>query len=357
MSAGAARIAGPRFTQPQPNPPPALGHAGGERALGNAHEVDIDQLRPDPGQPRKQMEPDRLAELAASITAHGLLQPILARAEGFDDLGDMRYRIIAGGRRYAAIRLAIEQTSDAALQARLRRVPVLISGSEQSATRVLQLIENLQREDLPPVEEARALKELMTLEGLSLRGLAARVHRSLGYVDERLRLLRHEEVADAVEAGVVTKSAGAAIASLPEHEERHAWLVRARAGEAVQPAEIYAGKVAARAARRIGANAVPVARRPSSEAAAAPTVQTLDTAPTQPGDPPAPCVGEAGPLAGGPDPSERDQALRAALDALLARRRPAEEAALRRMVREALELGATQGRTCAEVLPFISTLE
>ena len=143
--------------------------------------------------------------------------------------------IIAGGRRYAALRQAIAVASDPALRGRLRRVPVLISGSEESATRVLQLIENLQREDLPPVEEARAQGADGPGGSGAWRGLAARVHRSLGYVEERLRLLRHEEVTEAVVDGVVTKSAGAAIASLPERIERQAWLDRARAGEAAQP--------------------------------------------------------------------------------------------------------------------------
>src|SRR3979409_1346845 len=104
MSSRSARIAGPRFTQAQPNPPPALGHTGSERVLSNAHEVDIEQLRPDPGQPRRHMEPERLGELAASIAAHGVLQPLLVRASGFDGRGDMEYVIIAGGRRYAALR-------------------------------------------------------------------------------------------------------------------------------------------------------------------------------------------------------------------------------------------------------------
>jgi ParB/RepB/Spo0J family partition protein len=180
--------------------------------------------------------------LAESIVSHGLLQPIVVRQAGLDLSGDMRYVVVAGGRRYAAIQLALEQTTDEVVRARLARVPVVINDSEAAERRVLQLIENLQREDLNAVEEARALKEIARIEGLTTTGLAGRVHRSQGYVDERLRLLRHEDVEDAVETGLLTKSAGAAIASLRSADERREWLDRARRGDIIRPREVYATK-------------------------------------------------------------------------------------------------------------------
>jgi ParB/RepB/Spo0J family partition protein len=149
---------------------------------------------------------------------------------------------VAGGRRYAAIKLALETTTDEAARARLLRVPVVINDSEAAERRVLQLIENLQREDLNGVEEARALKEIARIEGLTTTGLAGRVHRSQGYVDERLRLLRHEDVEEAVETGLLTKSAGAAIASLPAADARQEWLARAHRGEIIRPRDVYASK-------------------------------------------------------------------------------------------------------------------
>jgi len=97
---------------------------------------------------------------------------------------------------------------------------------------------NLQREELPPVEEARALQELMRLENLTTTGVAARIHRSQGYVDERLRLVRHEDV----EAGVLTRSAAAAVASIDATDERRAWIERAQAGQVVRPREVYGSK-------------------------------------------------------------------------------------------------------------------
>jgi ParB/RepB/Spo0J family partition protein len=233
---------GPRITTPQPATPPTMVQLGADRLFGGAREVAFAQLAPDPDQPRKYMHPERLAELSASIVQHGLLQPIVVRQAGLDRGGDMRYVVVAGGRRYAAIKLALDTSDDDAVRARLARIPVIINDSAEAERRVLQLIENLQREDLNGVEEARALKEIARIEGLTTVGLAGRVHRSQGYVDERLRLLRHEDVEDAVATGLLTKSAGAAIASIPAADARQEWLMRARNGETIRPREVYATK-------------------------------------------------------------------------------------------------------------------
>ena len=233
---------GPRIATAQPGTPPTNVHLGNDRLLMGAREIDVSQLFPDPDQPRKYMHPDRLAELARSIDTHGILQPLVVRQDGLGRDGDMRYTIVAGGRRYAAVRLAIQGATSDDARRRLARVPVVLSESPAAERRVLQLIENLQREDLNPVEEARALKEIMRLEKLSTDGVAARVHRSQGYVDERLRLLRHEDVEEAVETGLLTKSAAAAIASVRDAEARQDWLARARLGEVIRPRDVYASK-------------------------------------------------------------------------------------------------------------------
>lgn len=354
MSARQARALGPRFTKAQANPPPTLGHVGSERALANAHEVDIDQLSPDPDQPRRHMDPGRLLELAQSIAAHGILQPLLVRVGNLSEHGDANYTIIAGGRRYAAVKLAIEAAASDPHAARLRRVPVLISGSEVTATRVLQLIENLQREDLPAVEEARALLELKDLEGLTLRGLAARVNRSLGYVEERLRLLRHPDVTDAVAEGVLTKSAGAAVASLKEADQRRAWLDRARAGELVDPEAVYASKPPRKRKRLLIAHDNAVKPPASSTAQAEQTtlvpgeshnVQSLDIASARSSTVASNAI------------RDRDEALRQAIEALLRRRKQTEEGLLRTVVRQILELGAEQERTCAALLAILETVQ
>ncbi len=232
---------GPRIQTAQPASP-TLVQLGEDRVLIGAREVNISQLSPDPSQPRKNTDPARLEELASSITLHGVLQALLVHEETMGQDGDMRYTIIAGERRYAAIKLAIARAEDEETRRRLSRVPIVIRNSEATERRVLQLIENLQREDLPPLEEAHAIKSLMELENLTTTGVAARIHRSQGYVDERLRLLRHEEVEKAVAAGVLTRSAAAAVASIDSADERRTWIERAQAGEVVRPSEVYASK-------------------------------------------------------------------------------------------------------------------
>jgi len=189
---------GPRLATPQPGTPPTTVQLGQDRILAGAREVSIDQVHPDPDQPRKEMQSERLRELAASIASYGVLQPLVVRQDGMARNGDMSYTIIAGGRRYAALQLALQEATDGELRARLARVPVVVTDTPEAQHRILQLVENLQREELSPIEEARALRELMALQGWSLERVAASVHRSHGYVDERLRLLRHEDIADAV---------------------------------------------------------------------------------------------------------------------------------------------------------------
>jgi ParB family chromosome partitioning protein len=192
----------------------------------------------------------------------------------------MRYTVIAGGRRYAAIRsLVADPALDDAERDGLRRVAVVLHRGAAAERRVLQLVENIQREALTPVEEARALREIARVEGLSTAAVAGRIHRSQGYVDERLRLLRHEAVEAAVEAGVLTASAGAAVASLPDAAARAAWLARAGGGERVAAAAVYASKAPARS-RRAPAPP-PVAVTPPSAVApvALPTFPALPALP------------------------------------------------------------------------------
>ncbi|HWE61587.1 MAG TPA: ParB/RepB/Spo0J family partition protein [Chloroflexota bacterium] len=250
------RSSGPRISAAQPTTPPTQVQLGHDRLLAGAREVDIAQLRADPAQPRQSMNPERLAELAGSIVSYGLLQPLVVRQDGLGQDGDMRYTVIAGGRRYAAIQMALAQATSEEVRRRLVRVPVVVTDSAAVQERVIQLIENLQREDLSAVEEARALKEVMQLQGLSMDALAARIHRSQGYVDERLRLLRHEEIEAAVEAGTITKSAGAAIASIRSAASRQEWLERAQQGETIRPRDIYASKTERRHRGRSDADTV-----------------------------------------------------------------------------------------------------
>jgi ParB/RepB/Spo0J family partition protein len=217
--------ASPKLRQAPQAPPRAVSYAGGERLLQQAREVDYAQLHPDPDQPRHAMDPDRIEELADSIMAHGLLQPLVVRPlDEWNAHGDVQYRIVAGGRRYVAIGRALARCGDPALRARLSRVPVFLVASEEANIRVLQLIENLQREDLRPVDQARAFKEIMDLRGINAAELAR--------VLDRVRLLTDPIIADAVEAGQLSvKAAGLAQKLAPVGLERvHD---RLRAGEAL----------------------------------------------------------------------------------------------------------------------------
>lgn len=132
--------------------------------------VPLEQLRRNEGQPRRTFDPEAIAQLAADIEAHGLLNPITVV-----ELEDGTYQIIAGERRYRALQHLEAQEA-----------PVRVVSPD--SVRVVQLAENLQREDLPILEEAHALRELKDELGLSLRALAERLNLSKSYVDRRIRV-------------------------------------------------------------------------------------------------------------------------------------------------------------------------
>jgi ParB family chromosome partitioning protein len=137
----------------------------------------IEKLQPGKYQPRSHMDSERLAELADSIKAQGLIQPIVVRAVSAD-----RYEIIAGERRWRAAQLAA-----------LREVPVVIREIEDSTALAMALIENIQREDLNPLEEALALQRLIDEFELTHQQAAEAVGRSRAAVSNLLRLLELPE--------------------------------------------------------------------------------------------------------------------------------------------------------------------
>lgn len=136
--------------------------------------VPIGLVSPDPNQPRKEITPESVKRLADDIKAHGLLNPITVVKEPGEE-AEATYRIVAGGRRFAALQLLEVQD-----------VPVRVVSPD--SVRVVQLAENLQRQDLPVIEEAYALRELQGELGASIRELADRLHLSRGYVERRLRV-------------------------------------------------------------------------------------------------------------------------------------------------------------------------
>jgi ParB family chromosome partitioning protein len=136
-------------------------------------EVDVDLVVPGPMQPRTHFDEGSLEGLADSIRSHGIVQPLLVRRQG------ERYEIIAGERRWRAARLA-----------GLTKVPVVIKDVPDRDLLEIALIENIQRENLNPIEEAQAYRRLIETVGLTQEALAARVGRDRSYITNYLRLLK-----------------------------------------------------------------------------------------------------------------------------------------------------------------------
>ena len=162
------------------------------------------EIEPDPNQPRKTFEQDALSQLADSIAENGLLQPIAVRP----NKNGSGYTIIAGERRWRASRLA-----------GLSEVPVVIKEVSDQQAMELALIENLQREDLDPVEEALGCRRLMEEFGLTQEQTARRLGKSRSALANTLRLLGLPgPVLDDLKAGAITPGHAKAILSLPSPE-------------------------------------------------------------------------------------------------------------------------------------------
>ena len=149
-------------------------------------EVEIGKVRPNPNQPRKNFDTEALNELASSIKTHGIIQPIVVNNEG-----NGNYLIIAGERRWRAANLC-----------GLKTVPVIIKNYTDKQVKEISIIENLQREDLNPIEAARAIKELMDEYGLTQETVSERIGKSRSNIANTLRLLSlYPDVIKLVEEG------------------------------------------------------------------------------------------------------------------------------------------------------------
>jgi len=168
---------------------------------GDVVSVDVNSIAPNPYQPRRTFDEDKLRELADSIATHGVVQPILLRPaeEG-------RYELVAGERRWRA-----------AQKAGLREIPALIDDLPDRDVMEIALIENLQREDLNPLEEARAYSVLQNEFGLTQKALSERVGVSRPQVANMLRLLKlPEPVQDMVASGRLTTGHAKIVLGFPE---------------------------------------------------------------------------------------------------------------------------------------------
>lgn len=161
----------------------------------------LSQIEPDKNQPRKHFEEDAMEQLAASIKAHGLIQPIIVTP-----IGDDRYRIIAGERRWRACRMA-----------GLEEAPVLIREYSAQEISEISLIENLQREDLNPIEEALGYRNLMELYGMTQEKIAETVSKSRSAVANTLRLLAlPEQILDFIKTAELSAGHARALLSVED---------------------------------------------------------------------------------------------------------------------------------------------
>ncbi|HTP23678.1 MAG TPA: ParB/RepB/Spo0J family partition protein [Solirubrobacteraceae bacterium] len=182
--------------------------------------VPVDMIDPSPNQPRRIFDEDSLMALAGSIRAQGVLQPVLVRP-----LVSGRYELIAGERRWRAAKLA-----------ELTAIPAVVRRHDDAASLEVALVENMAREDLNPVEEARACAALVEELGLTREDVGVRVGRSRVAVSNLIRLLDlPDEALELIERGDLTEGHGRALLLATDHSARrtlgrdaahHRWSVR-----------------------------------------------------------------------------------------------------------------------------------
>ncbi len=202
----------------------------GVEDLTDAKMIDIGLLDPNPYQPRRTFDAAALDELAASIRVDGILQPLSVRSHPTQR---GRYQIVAGERRWRAARRA-ERTA----------VPAVVRELSDDAMERQALMENIQRSDLDPLDEAHAYQRLMERFTLSLRDLAASVHKSHEYVAQRLRLIEDPRIEATVRAGQMGPTVAQEVARVKDPVTRDLLLDRAARGERVTVQDVQAAKVA-----------------------------------------------------------------------------------------------------------------
>lgn len=208
-------------------------------------EVPVSSIEPNPDQPRREVDATTVEELAASIREHGVIQPIVVHA-----LPDGRYQLVAGERRWRAARLA-----------GLSSIPAIVRQVSDEQRLELALVENVQREDISPVDEARAYRVLIDRFGLTQDDVARKVGKSRTAVANTLRLLSlPAEVLEGLEAGKVTEGHARALLMAPEEARVELYRRCVRSGWSVREVER-----AARAVVRQQSHATPSVSRETSE--------------------------------------------------------------------------------------------
>ncbi|NMB02948.1 MAG: ParB/RepB/Spo0J family partition protein, partial [Tissierellia bacterium] len=171
-----------------------------EQANSGVSEILLDDIRPNPHQPRTDFNSDDLDELKQSILEHGLIQPIIVKQV------DRGYELIAGERRYRAAKLA-----------KLKNIPAIVREISEEDQAKLALVENLQRQDLNPIEEALGYEKLLESYALTQQELSKSLEKSRSHITNSMRLLSlPEKVISAIRKGELTAGHGRAILMFPE---------------------------------------------------------------------------------------------------------------------------------------------
>ncbi len=200
-----------------------------ENALDNSspETLRLSEIEPNRDQPRKEFDENSLQELADSIAKHGLLQPLVVRT-----MPNGSYQLVAGERRWRASRIA-----------GLEEVPVIIRQIDDGEAMELAMIENLQREDLNPIEEAAGYKYLMDTFGLTQEQVAETCGKSRPAVANAIRLLSlPQDILELIKIGELTAGHGRAILAITDEKLRELAVVMAQKGASVRELEKLASK-------------------------------------------------------------------------------------------------------------------
>ena len=209
------RDAGNRIFQQETEAQPGIISLLSARTPTAVRELPLEKVVPNPSQPRMTWHEETLQELAASIKEHGVLQPILVRPSGD------QYEIIAGERRWRSSKIAGKET-----------IPAIVERFDDATALEIALIENLQREDLSPLDEAVIYKKMTDELGYSIRQLAGKLGKDKGYVENRLRLASApDDVREMVAKRYDTLSAAYELMKLEDKRRRRSLAKQILAGQ------------------------------------------------------------------------------------------------------------------------------
>lgn len=189
--------------------------------------IDIDSIKPNADQPRKTFDKGKIEEMAESIKAHGVIQPLVVRKS------KNGYEIVAGERRWRA-----------AKEAGLESVPCVLRELDDKQNMIFAIVENMQREDLNPVEEAQGLEKMIKVYGLTQEEVARTVGKSRPYITNALRLLKLEKpILEKLSAGLLSAAHGRTLVGISDPKRRKALAERTiKEGLSVRALETLAGE-------------------------------------------------------------------------------------------------------------------